>query len=442
MRIALAGDCMATRGSLITADPGSRALRDLLAGTDFAVANLEVVPSEGAGFPENNAAGGGCLVTGGAVLDEVRAMGFTVVGCANNHALDMGTGGLLGTMDLLRDRRMTFAGVGRNLTQARMPAYADGPRGSLAVISCTSTFRPGQEACEPSGRLPGRPGLNPLRYTMVVRVTPEQLRALTAIDQETGLLARRTETTAMLGLDPARAVPGSLSLAGTWFQVGEKPGLQAKCDARDLTEISRWVRDARQRADVVLVSVHSHEPGPAPEDPSEFFREFAHRAIENGADVVTGHGPHFLKGVEMYQGKPIFYSLGNVVSQIELGDQISAEDYARVPPDARNSPARYFATRSKNGTVLFAPHRKYWESVVPVLAFDDGDLVSAVLHPVELGFGDEVHRRGRPRLAGTRPGAEIVSELARMSAPYGTRLKTDKHDDGVVGVISGPQGEC
>lgn len=437
LTVALAGDCMATRGALVTADPGSAGLRDVLASADFAIANLEVLPSDGAGFPASNAASGGGLIADAAVLDEITALGFGVLGCANNHALDMGPGGLLGTMSLLRERRVPFAGIGRSLTAARRPAYADSPRGSLALISCTTTFAPGQEACEPSDGLPGRPGLNPLRYRMVVRVTPAQLRVLTEIDEQSGLRARRAETEIMLGLDPARAVPGSLLLSGTWFQVGERPGLAGPGDPGDQAEICRWVREARERADVVVVSVHSHEPGATPEEPAEFLREFARQAIDAGADVVAGHGPHFLRGVELYRGKPVFYSLGNIVSQIELAEQIPAEDYARVPEAGRGSPGRYFAARSQDGALLFGPHRKYWESAVPVLTFTDGELTSAVLHPVDLGFGAPVRRRGRPRRAEPQLGAEIVGELARMSARYGTRVEAEKLAGDVVGVISG-----
>jgi Bacterial capsule synthesis protein PGA_cap len=437
IRVALAGDVMATRGSLITADPRSMALKELLTGSDFAVANLEVVPSEGEGFPESDALSGGCLIADSSVLGAVRAMGFTMVGCANNHAMDMGTGGLQATMRLLRASRIPFAGIGRTLTEARMPGYCDGPYGSLALISCASTFTQGHEAAEPSGQLPGRPGLNPLRHRTTLRVTPEQMSILLDIDRDTGLLAMRAETATLLGLDPARAIPGCLSLPGAWFQVGEAAGMQTRCDPLDLAEISGWVRDARQRADVVIVSVHTHEAGLSPRDPSEFIREFAHQMIDSGADTVAGHGCHFLRGVEMYRGKPVFYGLGNIVSQIELSVMVPAEDYARVPAADRASPSRYFAARSKGGTVLFAPHRKYWESVVPVLTFDDGALVSAVLHPVDLGFGAALHCRGRPQVAEPDRGAEIVCEVARMSAAYDTHVSREKLEDGIVGVIKG-----
>ncbi len=39
--------------------------------------------------------------------------------------------------------------------------------------------------------------------------------------------------------------------------------------------------------------------------------EIAHAAIEAGADIVIGHGPHYSLPVELYRGKPIFYGLGS-----------------------------------------------------------------------------------------------------------------------------------
>src|SRR5260370_13923609 len=39
--------------------------------------------------------------------------------------------------------------------------------------------------------------------------------------------------------------------------------------------------------------------------------EIAHAAIDTGADIVIGHGPHYSLPVELYRGKPIFYGLGS-----------------------------------------------------------------------------------------------------------------------------------
>ena len=101
LTVALSGDCMATRGALITSDPAAGRLRDLLHSADFAVTNLEAVPDGGRGHPVHNAAGGSCLIADSGVLDEITSAGFTVLGCANNHALDLGAEGVLGTVQLV-----------------------------------------------------------------------------------------------------------------------------------------------------------------------------------------------------------------------------------------------------------------------------------------------------------------------------------------------------
>lgn len=433
--VALSGDCMVTRGALIGADPAASAFHTLLRDSDFAFTNLEVVPSAGRGHPVHNPASGGGLIADARVLDEAAAAGFSVFGCANNHALDMGTDGVLGTIEQLSARRLPFAGIGVDLPAARRPAYVDGPHGSLALISCSATLLPGQEAAAPSPDLPGRPGLNPLRHSASLQVTAEQMAVLREIDAETGLRARRAEARSLLGIDPAIPGPDRFTLSGTRFRVADDPGFTTECDPRDLEEISLWVREARGRADLVLVSVHSHEPGPVPERPAEFLRVFAHRMIDEGADMVVGHGSHALRGVELYRQKPIFYSLGNIVSQIELSERVPAEDYAQMADAGPRTPGRHFAKLSGHGRKLFAPHQRYWESVVPVLTFEDAELVDARLHAVELGFGESLQRRGRPRLAGPAVAQKIVAGLAGLAASYDTSVTMD--DDGVGELVLG-----
>ncbi|WNI32573.1 CapA family protein [Streptomyces sp. ITFR-6] len=223
LTVALSGDCMATRGALITSDPAAERLRGLLRGADFAFTNLEVVPSEGRGRPVHNAAGGGGLIADAGVLDEITEAGFSVLGCANNHALDMGVDGVLGTLDLLDARRIAFAGIGTDLPAARRPRYVDRPGGSLALIACSSTFLPGQEAAAPSPELPGRPGPNPLRHGATLAVTGTQMEVLREIDERTGLRARRAEARTLLGIDPALPSPERLTLYGARFQVADEP---------------------------------------------------------------------------------------------------------------------------------------------------------------------------------------------------------------------------
>jgi poly-gamma-glutamate capsule biosynthesis protein CapA/YwtB (metallophosphatase superfamily) len=67
---------------------------------------------------------------------------------------------------------------------------------------------------------------------------------------------------------------------------------------------------ARKRADIAVCAFHwgisrGHMKI------AEYQIELAHHAIDCGADIVFGHHPHVLQGIEVYRGKAIFYSLGN-----------------------------------------------------------------------------------------------------------------------------------
>ena len=71
------------------------------------------------------------------------------------------------------------------------------------------------------------------------------------------------------------------------------------------------VKKAKQKADFVIVSMHAGaEYSDRPNDPQI---NFAHAAIDAGADLVIGHHPHVVQTLEKYKGKYIFYSLGNFV---------------------------------------------------------------------------------------------------------------------------------
>src|SRR5205807_8756338 len=63
----------------------------------------------------------------------------------------------------------------------------------------------------------------------------------------------------------------------------------------------------RREADIVVASCHWG----LGEEVLDYMREIAHAAIEAGADIVIGHGPHYSLPVEVYRGKPIFYGLGS-----------------------------------------------------------------------------------------------------------------------------------
>ena len=88
---------------------------------------------------------------------------------------------------------------------------------------------------------------------------------------------------------------------------GIPPYILTWVDKAYLEKFKADLAEARQQADIVVCSFHwgLHK------DVLDYMKEIAHAAIDGGADVVIGHGPHYSLGVEIYMGKPIYYGLGS-----------------------------------------------------------------------------------------------------------------------------------
>ncbi|MDX6555166.1 MAG: hypothetical protein QOD86_1361 [Miltoncostaeaceae bacterium] len=103
------------------------------------------------------------------------------------------------------------------------------------------------------------------------------------------------------------------------------------------------VREAAAKADVVVVTMHAGAEGSdathVPEGPESFLgeqrgdsRAFARAVIDAGADLVIGHGPHVLRGMELYKGRLVAYSLGNFLGYeaFSLSGALSTSAVLRV----------------------------------------------------------------------------------------------------------------
>jgi poly-gamma-glutamate synthesis protein (capsule biosynthesis protein) len=129
--------------------------------------------------------------------------------------------------------------------------------------------------------------------------------------------------------------------------------------------------------------------------------------------------------MEIYDGKPIFYSLGNFIAQNDLVYKLPADSFERFRVDPSKTPSQVMASRSADGTRGFPADSRYWETVVPTCYFRDGQLRGIELLPVTLQHGRPVHQRGRPLVAGGEHGHRILSRFAALSKPYGTTLEID-----------------
>jgi hypothetical protein len=98
------------------------------------------------------------------------------------------------------------------------------------------------------------------------------------------------------------------------------------------------IKKAKEQADLIVVSIHwgIHF---VPAVIADYQREVARAAIDAGADLILGHHAHILKGVEVYKGKVIFYSLGNFAIELpphfkkEVSNSKSFKEIQALNPD-------------------------------------------------------------------------------------------------------------
>jgi poly-gamma-glutamate synthesis protein (capsule biosynthesis protein) len=424
--VVLCGDAVITRPIPAERDPGLAAFLGLVGGADAAFVNLEAPLNGHVGIPAADS--GLHLSAAPGMADELLGAGFNLFACANNHALDYGVEGLRAHVGALRRRGMVHAGVGEDLSQAAAPAYLETENARVALVSCASTFPEAWRAGEARADSPGRPGLNPQRFSTTFELDQERFSRLEEISE---VLEQEQRG---LGFGPGEEGTTKnrerrLLFLRHAFEGSDEPGLATAAHGRDLERNLASVRAARRRADLVIVSVHAHEFERS-EEPPCFLVEFARACVDAGTDAVVGHGPHAMRAVEIYRGKPIFYSLGVVFFQYETVRAFPADSYelngldpqASTPADLLDGPMAHLARDPR-----------YRECAVPRCAFSsDGELEEFTLHPVTLGHGTPRGRRGLPRLADAEEGARILGRVADLSCPFGTRIEAR---DGVGRVL-------
>ena len=131
-----------------------------------------------------------------------------------------------------------------------------------------------------------------------------------------------------------------------------------------LTEVQRILSEACKKADIVIVSFHGGAEGKEyrnlPRESETFrgenrgdLRTFAHFCIDNGADIVYGHGPHVVRAVEVYKNRIIAYSLGNFCTPYGIS-VTGINAYApiltvHVEPDGRFAEGRIYSLLQHRG---------------------------------------------------------------------------------------------
>jgi poly-gamma-glutamate synthesis protein (capsule biosynthesis protein) len=440
--IALAGDTMLTRKLAYFREKHYLALRDILRGADAVFANLEgTVHTWEEGTP--GITQGTFMTTEPKLLDDLKWLGVNLVSCANNHAYDYGEGGVLANLKHLDAAGIAHAGTGRNLAEARAPAYLDTPNGRVALIAATATFRPWNQAGEQRPDLRGRPGINPLGFKTTYRVDGAAFAQLQRLSRELGL--EKSQERARKHFYSDKEVPDAkseeLNLLGNSYVRTDNFSIATEANKRDLEDNLKWLHEARRQADWVVMSVHCHEFGGESlltagrradlQESAGFVIDFAHRAIDEGADVFVGHGSHFPMGIEVYRGKPIFYSVGNFIFQNETVGFFPADAYERFDLDLRATPSDFLHARTAGGKKGHPSDPTYWENMVAVCEFRANKLKEIKIHPIDQGFGRPRPQRGRPVLAQGEVAERVINRVTRLSQRYGTKISR-RGDMGVI----------
>jgi poly-gamma-glutamate capsule biosynthesis protein CapA/YwtB (metallophosphatase superfamily) len=417
--IALTGDAIITRRLSPYREPEFLRMIELLRGADVAITNLEVLLHDYEPAPASES-GGTWMRAEPAMAKELVWAGIDMANLANNHTGDYGVEGARLTRQHVAAAGIVGAGSGENLPLARAGHVLKTPKARVGLVGVAATGSVQSQAGAPRLGVVGRPGMSMLRiFTPPRTVERAQLESLRTTLRAIG--------------QPVSAAGAPLRFFGTELVPGDRTatGGTAVPHPGDMREIGESVRKVGAVSDYVVVSVHAHTQ-------TAYLQTFARGMIDAGADVFVAHGPHYLTGIEIYKGKPIFYSLGDFIFQNETLLRLPYENYTpyNFGDDMGAWVADFNNARYRNETTGFPVDPRIWESVIAVPTFERDRLIGIDLHPITLGYGLPAHIRGRPMLADRTMGKAIIDDLIRQSTTYGTRIEWD--DARGIGVVRVP----
>jgi len=420
--LAAVGDCIISRP--VSQTPGFSPVGKIIRDADVAFGNFEGTAIDLTLTPAVPQAefGGVWIIGTPAVAKDLKAIGFDLVSRANNHATDWGLEGMRQTSRALDEAGIVHAGVGEDRAAARGARYFDTDKGRVALISLASTFTPLSRSAPPMGQAPGRPGVNALRTTRYAFVSADELRMLRKLRDDQPPDSVRV---------PEKEPADELELFGVRYKAADHRGFSYVMDAVDEREIIKSIRSAKQLADFVVVAIHAHEPGNWSEVPADFLPKLAHEAVDAGADEFIGHGPHQIRGVEIYRGKPIFYSLGNFIFQLDLLEPVGSDLYEQYKMDGTQATDAEFNAMWNQ---LIFGGEVWYQSVVTTTRFEKGRAAEIQLRPVDLNYAARGADRGVPRPAAADVAKIVLERMQRLSQPFGTRVAIESG----VGIIRPP----
>ncbi len=202
-----------------------------------------------------------------AALESVR---MSAVGVANN--VNYPWQAMLKSLAVLADAGVAHTGGGHDIAEARQPAVFEVRGTRVGFIQYAATVFPFNHAATET-----RPGIAPIMVATSYRPPPN--------------------------LD----------------KPGQPPIVITEVDDASLERMRSDIAALAATADVVIASYHWGISNST--DVVDYQRVVGRAAIDAGADVVMGHGPHTYQQIEMHRGRPIFHSIGQFVfdDRLRLG---------------------------------------------------------------------------------------------------------------------------
>lgn len=413
-----AGDCFITRRLPEGGYEGFRRLQECIKKHDVRFLNLESTFHNYEGYPAS-VSGGTWALSDPRTLDDIKTFGFNLFNTANNHSGDYGEGGILATIRNLKERDMVFSGTGKDLGEASKPCYLETRNARVALISCSASLSESSRAGEQTRNMPGRPGLNPLRVQKLYHLDAQHFQMAEAVAKASNINAPMEKSIR----NGYRVAPpeGTLPMGTISFVKDDHNWVETRCNQQDLQRVLGEIRDAKLQADVVLVSIHCHTlDGVDNTEAPAFLKEFAHQCIDAGADVMIGHGPHELQGIELYNGGLILYSIGNFLFETETVEFQPWDAYANRSMPVDTKVGAYMDDRSQNGTRGYCVQWPIWNAVMAGWTMEGGKITEVQLYPVELGMAKTRGQRGVPVM---NDSTETLEYLQKLCKPFGTEIE-------------------
>lgn len=418
------------------------------------------------------------------IADDWANMGIDIVSKANNHTNDTGDEGIAESFKELTRVNIVHVGADRNEVEARMSRAVTTPKGTAALIGVYAKSSSGQMMGLPFGDIVSVSSsqlsdLKSMRDSIVARRNeiahpievpadlddevlvfgvifklktagaPESkneaandlLRRIKEHHKRKGETKTKTNVLKLKTfngvtrdqLNILREISGdksdgdTLSAFGVHFKI--MPGIGEyyyETDKQNYRNILREIRTGAQFNDFQSVTIHWHQNRYAFQRysfdhyPSDYQVRFAHDAIDQGADHFFAHGVHTLKGIEIYNGKPIFYGLNNFVFHNQMFRSWRDKGYQSpaalegpiIGEGEENEMAWNWLQQPANMTALLTSSR-----------YDGGKLVEVRLYPVYLGDIDRVGSQyGTPKKPSKKDAQEILKNIVEYSRPFGTDI--------------------